>query len=557
MITYLLQVTVCLGLFYAFYHIALRRETLHAANRIYLLATLFAGLVIPLLEIRLDHPAAAPVLQSAIQAGTRIGTWPEIVIPAPATSAIDWASVAMGAYAVISILLLFRMASGIARITRLQRGGQRVEIAGNSCIMADRITTPFSFGKFIYLPALMQLDGQALRQVLRHEQAHVRQRHSVDVLLVEGIVAICWIVPFVYLYRRAIREVHEYAADAAVLRDTGWEPYARLLIAQRRPPGQPALAHSFHSSTLKNRIMMMHRHPSARGAAFKYAGILPVLAMAVTGFSFTQPPGPDLSAAAGPVPLATRAFAAGTVTSDDPVMPLFPGCGSTDTPEARSCSQEKLVIYMGEHLTYPETMWKDKTEGQVIVRFTVDENGWVRDAAVVKGLVQAADNATLDIIAGMNMRLGPWTPGVKDGLPVATTLMLPVDFRLPETGVVANPAQVDQMPVYPGCNALPATEQDVCTSTRLGQFIFTQLKYPEDERKRGVGGRGIVTFVIGTDGRIRDISLDVGVSPGIDAEILRIAGELAKLPNPWTPAMLEGKPVAMEMTLPILFKLNE
>jgi TonB family protein len=560
MIAYLLPVSVCLGLFYALYYAVLRRETLHVANRLYLLATLLAGLLIPLLEIRLDRPVAAPVLQSAIQAGTRVGEWPEVVIRASAASAIDWASLAMGGYAVVSLLLLVRLAAGLLRISSLERGGQRVEIDGSGCLMSDRITTPFSFGKIIYLPARLQLDEQALRLVLRHEQAHVRQRHSVDVLLVEVIAAICWIVPFVHLYRRAIREVHEYAADAAVLRDSAWEPYARLLLAQQRASGQPALAHSFHSSTLKNRIMMMHRGPSARGAALKYAGILPVLTIAVASFAF-QVPGYRLSgdrAEALPGELSNiDARQDALAALHDFSQPRFPGCGGLVGDEAWTCSNGKLVEYLRDVLSYPASAIRDGVNGTIIVRFIVDEEGWVRDPKVLKSLTADTDQAALDVIRGMNDKVGRWTPAMEDGKPVAFDMAVPFSFQLDDPGAAQAIQDVDRMPVLPGCNALPAAEQEACTSNRLMQFIGAQLTYPADERKRGIEGRGVVTFVVGTDGRLRDVRLKESVSPGIDAEIMRIADELAKLPNPWTPAMRDGKPVAMEMTLPILFKLSE
>jgi len=442
MIAYFLQATLCLGLFYSFYHLALRGETSFGFNRAYLLTTLLAGLMIPLVPIRSFLPWSRDgLLGEAMDPGQWVGQWPEIIIAARPEEGMDWLDVAGGIYGIVVLMLLVRLAIAVRKLTRLRIEGRKTTLAGYACVLSGRVRTPFSFGRTIYLPDPPGLAGEELLHVLRHEQAHLAGRHSVDLVFLSLVSALFWPIPFLPLYARALRDVHEYAADAAVLRYTTWEPYSRLLVARRQADYQLALSHAFNYSQLKNRITMMNKRPSSRFAMLKYFGLVPLVALSLV--SFTRQPSP-----------------------------------AADTPALRPDSEVAL---------------------------------------------SAGQTHAHSVMAGDTTRIPP---------------------------------EVDQMPVFPTCDVLPEGEQANCTFKALYTFVADHLKYPEQERVKGIEGRGIASFVIGTDGLMRDIELVEKVSPGIDAEILRIMQELAKGPAPWAPGMKDGKPVAVQMKLPILFKLS-
>jgi len=100
--------------------------------------------------------------------------------------------------------------------------------------------------------------------------------------------------------------------------------------------------------------------------------------------------------------------------------------------------------------------------------------------------------------------------------------------------------QVEQMPEYPGGEAA------------LRQFLASNVKYPDDAVKSGTQGKVFVKFVVNKDGKVVNPKIARSVSPSIDKEALRV---VSIMPN-WTPGKQRGKNVAVEYTVPILFKLK-
>ncbi len=85
------------------------------------------------------------------------------------------------------------------------------------------------------------------------------------------------------------------------------------------------------------------------------------------------------------------------------------------------------------------------------------------------------------------------------------------------------------------------------------QYLVDNIKYPEKVRRAGIEGKIVIRFFINTDGSLEDFA--VIKSSGndlLDAEALRVA----KAMPDWKPALFEGKPVKLRMTLPIVFKLE-
>ena len=122
----------------------------------------------------------------------------------------------------------------------------------------------------------------------------------------------------------------------------------------------------------------------------------------------------------------------------------------------------------------------------------------------------------------------------------------PVDFDLvmpPEPTDEEAPSFVDyaeEMPVPNG--GLDA----------FYKFLGKKIRYPHRERKSGIEGKVYVRFIIDIDGSITDLQVIKGVSPGIDAEALRVLS----MSPPWKPGRQQYKPVKVRMVLPITFRLN-
>jgi len=92
-------------------------------------------------------------------------------------------------------------------------------------------------------------------------------------------------------------------------------------------------------------------------------------------------------------------------------MPEFPG---------------DLNKYLTQNIKYPPEARKNEVEGRVIVKFTIDTTGMVRNVIIAKSSDPVFNEEAARVIKNMP----PWKPGIQNGKPVAVYYTMPVTFRL-------------------------------------------------------------------------------------------------------------------------------
>lgn len=85
------------------------------------------------------------------------------------------------------------------------------------------------------------------------------------------------------------------------------------------------------------------------------------------------------------------------------------------------------------------------------------------------------------------------------------------------------------------------------------KFMAEQIKYPAEAVQKKVQGRVIVQFVVRKDGTLGNITVLRSVDPLLDAEAIRVIGQMPK----WKPGMAGGEAVNVKFTLPVSFRLNK
>lgn len=315
---YQLKVAAVLAAFWLFFRLLLSRETLHRLNRTVLLATVVlsfvlpAGLVTRHRTLVADPAADAPVAGATVKdpgallfPGEKACTIQpgsgEETRPFPAGRTIAGLSVweVLGRLAVILFFagmaaVLLRGILSLLRIRRMIREGERIPLTavlegerhGGSprepvVVVTDRAGAPKSWMRYIFLTR-EDFEGRHA-EILLHEYAHVRLRHSWDLLLVDMASALQWFNPAIWLLRRDLTAVHEYEADRAVL-EAGVAPreYQYLLVRKAMADSGYTLANGFSHSTLKGRIGMMLRRPSRGRQAWKLLVFMPLVAATLT-----------------------------------------------------------------------------------------------------------------------------------------------------------------------------------------------------------------------------------------------------------------------------------
>lgn len=99
---------------------------------------------------------------------------------------------------------------------------------------------------------------------------------------------------------------------------------------------------------------------------------------------------------------------------------------------------------------------------------------------------------------------------------------------------------VEQMPQFPG------------GPTEMMKYINKNMNYPTIAQENGTQGRVTCQFVVGADGRVRDVKVLRGVDPYLDKEAVRVIMSMPK----WIPGKQNGKAVSVKYTIPVMFKLQ-
>ena len=272
---YLLKANVALLLFAAAYFGLLRRLTFFNLNRAYLVFALLFAAGYPALPLPALLPAeATPTVVFALVGTT--GAAPGAAPAVPVAPAVDWAAVGVALYAAGAAVLLARLLLQLLALWRLRARARPAVAHGLPVRALAEAVSPFSFWQTIYLNPT-QHPAPELAAVLRHEQVHVRQWHTLDVLLAHLAQAMAWCNPAVWLLRRALLDNLEYLADEAVL-ETGLDrrTYQYSLLRLSHAAAVPSLVSSFTFPTLKNRVLMMNSPASALAQTGRYLLALPL-----------------------------------------------------------------------------------------------------------------------------------------------------------------------------------------------------------------------------------------------------------------------------------------
>jgi hypothetical protein len=275
---YLLRSGACLALFYAFYRLVLVRDTNFGLNRAFLVGAAVLALVLPI--VRVTSPFFKTVVPSsalAMNSGPDLGT-----AAGPAAGGLGPLVIAYAAGAALTLGLflarLGRLALMAARCGCQRHRGLRVVLCGHS-------GESFSFFNFVFLDR-DRVPGGDIDRILAHELAHVRQLHSFDIVLSEILTVVQWFNPFVWPYKRSLRETHEYLADRAVIAQGCSLARYQLLIVEQHVGGRLLeLASSFRTSQIKRRIAMLSRQETKGLARWKPLLILPLAVVVVLAFA--------------------------------------------------------------------------------------------------------------------------------------------------------------------------------------------------------------------------------------------------------------------------------
>ena len=312
---YILLATVGTMLFFGAYWLLMRRETRFTMVRFYLLGTLLLALMLPLVHIPMQLPLffhneeATATMQEPIpsseivsmtfssqQSGTidieatlhqniqgnrphsilMPGTYQDFSRRDRLYSALTFFYfVGCGIMLILLAVRLFKLRSRLHRLPYRMEDGIKI-----SELVDD--TPAFSFGNHIVI-GRNGFNPIEIEQLIGHETVHVRQRHTLDLLLCELAKALLWFNPFVWLYERELKRIHEYIADHEMLATESGADYAALFYHQVSGKPYCAIGSTFNYRIVRQRIHMMAQRRSRRGWLKPLVALPLVAVMLVAG----------------------------------------------------------------------------------------------------------------------------------------------------------------------------------------------------------------------------------------------------------------------------------
>lgn len=575
MLAYLLKSSGVFTIFYGLYYLLFRKNQLFISNRIYLLFLIAFSLLFPLLTFTSFQTVEIPALGAVNNVKIHVESV-EIEGAEPLEAfwgKASFTTLILYIYLLISSALFLRLLFQLVQfVVTLSKHSRIEKINGVKVVVSNYWDQTFSFFGIIVLTESDYLRSEN-NLLIAHELAHVKQFHSLDLLLAELFQVIHWFNPFAYLLKKDMCEVHEYLADLQVV-SGGVSKYAyqQLILDCVSNAIAPKVANAFSAKLIKNRFAMMTNNHKPKRLVLRYLTILPIVALLFTTMSFQtkieyvqamQQYENILKQEGKSEPIKSK-LDEGVVVKDK-----FHENKKPDTRRARLSKVEKGVF---------------------LKEFELDVNNTGRKFSVIlkKGCTyrfyliseDEKEETVLPILLYMHQNDGKleqintqWKSykgyGFFDYIAEKTAVY---PFVLPESNqkqlaafYLLEVSDVEKEEVIFDDKQLAANLDDevFVVVDEFPKFIHEgyldardyfakNLKYPEEAYKQRIQGRVFVSFVVGRDGIVKNVKIVRGAHELLDAEAIKI---VEAMPN-WVPGKQKGVPVNVAFTFPLIFNLE-
>jgi len=402
-INYIFESGFSLAVLTTIYILFLRKETFFKQNRIFLLGSILFSVIIPLVKlpaITSIGPVMLPeVTVSPYKSILKIMSFygrpdgPDFNAIAGIINVLIYTYLAGVIY--FSLRFLYR----ILRIMLLVKRNEVKEGNGYKLVLIDGYFSPFSFLNYVFVSRSGEKNDDYDKMIL-HELEHVKQGHTVDILLLEALTVFHWFNPFVWLLKRVVRENHEFLADTGVLSKGVNRVWYKQLLLNQYVGQQYIISNSFNYSLIKKRIKMMSKIRSSKLAGIKYLlGFIFATALLI---AFGCEQNNSLPEEKKPLFFIVEQ------------MPEYPG------------GEQALHDFIASTVKYPDEANEKGIEGRVYVSFTISDKGKVTDAKIARGVDPLLDKEALRVIKSMP----DWKPGMQRGIPVNVQFTVPINFSL-------------------------------------------------------------------------------------------------------------------------------
>jgi TonB family protein len=548
MTTYIVKTILCSGILILIYYLVLEKERIYRFNRFYLLFSVIFAFLVPLITIKISQfPGLVPGIVYQPLQSTQ-STVSQQFLPASVHN-IHPVNYLLLIYITVSVFLLFRFIINILVLIRKIRNNITLPYYGVKLVLTYDNQVPHSFLNYVFINKEEFEKEEIEKEIINHELAHIKQKHSIDILFIEFITLFAWINPLVYFYRKAMQLNHEFMADESVVKTfTNPQDYQLLLLDKALHPSVLVLSSSFNYLETKKRIIMMTKKTSPRVAILKQIALIPVLVFSVFLFSAKS----------------IAQDSKKTVQKQSEIAFEQQKQSVDDDP---SFKHDRHSLSMGfspwvaSQVKYPPESLKKNVKGWVHVGYTVDLDGSISNVKI-----NAAPDPMLGEAVLKAVKSSPrWLPGKKTTGKSPFRSAVSIKFEIPEKVISSEEIpvfafgkipsfeeltpgiEVDEIPQFPKAKA--ATEE--ANEEAIRNWVDQNLKYPENAIKGKIEGEVTIRFIVTRDGKLEDFLVTRSASPLLNDEALRV---ISLMPD-WKPAIQGGEPKNVYYNAIVEFKL--
>ena len=547
---YLIQANIALSLFFILYAVVLKRDNFLHLRRFFFLSVILFSLLYPLITVPVPGSLSDLLSVKTEETVTTVFIGEPVmeIVPAEETVPsrdINWTELCMIIYISITLLFVLRFLIQLISIIRVRVKSELTEISGIPVYRLKDDITPFSFFNLIFIHTEKHSDAE-LAQILLHEQTHVQQGHSVDIMLIETLCLLFWWNPFVWLLKREMAMNLEYLADNGVLtRGVNSREYQYHLLRLTYHETAVPIVNNFNVSQLKQRIMMMNQSKSPAYRVGRYLLMLPLILLFLTAnslYAAQQEPVDEERQMFNPA-VAASSQDQEQVSTDNRITPEQVQAAlqeqSLQQPPPEKKEEVIFVVvenmpefpggngammkFISDTIRYPVEAQQKGIQGRVICNFVVMKDGSISDLQVVRGVDPLLDAEALRVL-----KLMPdWKPGKQRGQAVNVRFTLPVVFRLTgnEPKVIIDELRTNegdlQVQASLSSNFIFPGEEN-----GLFKFVSDRIKYPVEAQKKGLQGLVNASFSVANTGDITDVKIESGKNDILNKEVLRVINEM-------------------------------
>ncbi|WP_372950168.1 TonB family protein [Mariniphaga sp.] len=514
---YIGKAALAAGAFYIAYLALFQNRKQFLFNRIYLPVSLALSFIIPLITFTTVKYIEAPATDAnsfafLSQAAVVTETYSE----APEL----WPHYLFGLYILgIAGFLLHLLAGHFNAIRMVQKSSVK-NLFGCQVHVTKKDIHPFSFFNKIVLSE-KTLNSPNLEIIVAHENIHVKEKHTLDILATELLFLLQWFNPFAWLIKDAVKNNLEYKTDHEIVKTNDPQSYQLAMVALVDKKGVAPFLTALNGSQLKNRIIMMKKKTENKFALLKQLVLLPLLAVLVMGLSNREVKTEFIQQHYETLEIQTE-MQIDTIVSAE--------------------KTEKVPL----HLEPDQTGYKASVIFNSAAINTTTEPLYVVDGKITKEINQIPpqDIESIDVLKDISATALYGSKG-KNGVILISTISKSYQY-LNDNAQNVRPVpkeeikDLEEMPEFPSGEAA------------LKQYIASNTRYPESEKESGIRGRAYVTFKITKEGKVTDARIARGLHPPMDKEAVRV---VSSMPD-WKPGKKDGKPVDVNYTVPVEFTLK-